>query len=190
VVRLAINVLGDRRRERLAAAVYLLRLEFRQPKLASHIITARDRIVASAAVHHEPVPRGAIELDRKRTIGCAVSRSRCEHFTVDHIAAKSLGEFLRRDHSVRLVRGSFEAQSVRLSNLVGLACRVGGRGPPRFSGHHPRRAFDSGSLISAGGSSLKTLSMISESTKVFVPHSWKRGGVAAAFGWRFGLPMP
>src|SRR5262249_52544115 len=49
VVRLAINVLGDRRRERLAAAVYLLRLlrlEFRQPKLASHIITARDRIVA------------------------------------------------------------------------------------------------------------------------------------------------
>src|SRR5262249_29381670 len=114
VVRLAINVLGDRRRERLAASVYLLRLlrlEFRQPKLASHIITARDRIVASEAVHHEPVPRGAIELDRKRTIGCAVSRSRCEHFTVDHIAAKSLGEFLRRDHGAQ--RAAWAAAGLR-----------------------------------------------------------------------------
>lgn len=89
-----------------------------EPETISNIITAPDRIVVSVAEYHKAGRRFGIELDRKRAVGLAVTRTRRAHcVTADYFAAQDASYCTGiQDHGIA---GASGARSVTLAWAIG-----------------------------------------------------------------------
>src|SRR5262249_12397766 len=105
-VRLPIYIARDHRAPRFDRAVAFFVLarraasfrlrKLRQSELPLYMIATRDRIVAGHAMRHETARRGAVALDRKRTIFGGVSRPRHERFALGYNTTERLGDVFNR----------------------------------------------------------------------------------------------